>query len=181
MKRFFVILLVLMLVGSAYADGPRYRFKSRRALQSLWRNEMSENAKNVRIGQGRKLSAKELQGENADKEKSSVYGVVVADPFSDSPTVGRGLFSTSGGFSSDPRTGTAGQIGGNGGKTTGGGGRPLIDLPEIDPPFDPTTGGTVDPNPGQPYAPPRSPVGDGLPCLLIFSAMLIAIKKRLSK
>jgi len=180
MKRFFVILIMLMLVGATYADGPRYRFKSRRALQSLWRNEMAENAKDVRTGKGRKLSVRELQGESSEEENNKrAYGVVVADPFSDAPSSGKGLFSTTGTKGAI----APGTIGGNGGTTTGGGGgRPFIDLPDLpgdDP--DPTAGGSVGSGGQGGYAPPKTPVGDGLCCMIILSAMLIAIKKRLSK
>ena len=45
MKRLFLILFLLLFLGTMYADGPRYRFKSRRALQNLWRKEMKENPK----------------------------------------------------------------------------------------------------------------------------------------
>lgn len=173
MKRLLFILFMLLIFVSAHAEGPRYRFKSRRALQTLWRKEQIENSNN--ISNGRKLSVKELQGENAENnnERSVTYGVVVADPFSKSP-MGGGMMK-----SSKPGGGVPVRGGGN----TGGGIHPFDNpnLPSYPEPDDPFSGGTIDPNPGAGgYAPPKSPVGDGFHILLLFAAFVV-IKKGLSK
>ena len=173
MKRFLFILFMLLLFVSAHAEGPRYRFKSRRALQTLWHNQQIENSNN--ISNGRKLSVKELQGENAENnnERSATYGVVVSDPFSKSPMGGSILKNPN----------PAGGVPVRGGGNTGGGAHHFDNpnLPSWPQPEDPFSGGNIDPNQGaKPYAPPKSPIGDGFHILLLLAAF-VAIKKGLSK
>lgn len=177
MKRIFLISILLFFLGTVYADGPRYRFKSRRALQSLWRKEAMENPMSSdRNSRSRQLSSRELRGEDTEEltDGSHAYGVVVSsNPFeNNNVTSSVDPFYTSGGGS------------------RGKGDVPFIpahtdDGPHIVTTDDPTgfiTGGGTASNPsGQGYiAPPKPPVGEGLHILLILSAALIAIKKRLS-
>lgn len=179
MKRLFLILFLLLFLGTMYADGPRYRFKSRRALQNLWRKEMKENPKGYYgNGKSRDLSSREQLGEgNEGRADKFQYGIVVADPFSNSKLGDRNDDDSDNGF----YTG----VGKIDGKITDGG--------EIfHPGKDPTKPNPDDPNPlitgktgsgeGQLYGEtPYPPVGDGLHILLILSAALVVIKKRLSK
>lgn len=177
MKRLFLISLLLLFVGTMYADGPRYRFKSRRALQSLWRKEMKENPKGYYgNGKSRNLSSREQYGERyegrADRYR---YGIVVADPFSN-------LELGNTGDENDDDNGFYTKTGKIDGKITDGGGSGF--KPYIKPGTDtnPFIQGQIDPNTGQDrYEPPKHPVGDGLHILLILSAALIVIKKRLLK
>lgn len=183
MKRLFYIVVLLFLIGTVYAQGPRYRFKSRRALQSLWRKEMMENPQNFNYsGKGRKLNERERLGEGKDdKAGKSRYGVVVADPFSN---VKLGRIDKGYGDEEEDEEGGNGIFNGYSAITKKPGGK-TDDGPHITPwipgvPDNPYIGGSVGEN-GQPYvAPPKLPVGDGLPVLLILTATLIAIKKRLS-
>lgn len=187
MKRFFLISIMLLLIGAVYADGPRYRFKSRRALQSLWRREMLENPRDSRFNsRDRKLRPRELQGEGGDKMKhgSGAYGVIVDNPFENGDLqYGDGSRSESGsksplfgsplhGIDIPPYPGT-----------TDDGPHIVIGKKDPDEPYNPFVGGTTTGGKGKedPYAPPVMPIGDGIPVLLIFMATLIAIKKRLSK
>lgn len=178
MKRFFLISIMLLLIGAVYADGPRFRFKSRRALQTLWRNEMKENP-NASGSAYRKMSARELQGENADEMKKAerVYGVAAANPFEETmgAVVGDGEGTGSGsGFGGNTGSGLPGAFDPN--KTDNG--EHLIGKPGTGGPY---IGGSTTSGQGQGYcATPYPPVGDGIHILLIFTAALIAIKKRLS-
>lgn len=167
MKRLFLITSLLLLLGTAYADGPRYRFKSRRALQNLWQNnEISENHSFYKSHSARDLNANERNGLGIKSQNDRLtYGVVVENPFT-GYKLGRGDNDReSSTFPFDKRT--------DGGEHL----KPGIQLDTINPHI----GGNVDDPSGQGYiAPPYPPVGDGLPILLILSATLIAIKKRLS-
>ena len=173
MKRFSLILLMLVLVGMVYADGPRYRFRSRRALQSLWRKEQQENKSRSKSMYGRSMTPEELQGEgNMERDDSHSYGVVATNPFSNGEKDSKNPFST-GSSSSGLSAGISS------GKTTDGGLHIIGDLPDISDQDNPFIGGTVDPDSGQGEgAPPVYPVGDGIPVMILLTAAFIAIKKR---
>ena len=180
MKRLFLISFLLLFLGTMYADGPRYRFKSRRALQNLWRKEMKENPKGYYgNGKSRDLSSREQLGEGDDERADRYqYGIVVADPFSDLKLGNENDDDSDNGFYAK-----AGKINGKITDRGGNGLKPYI-KPGTGPitPNNPFIGGKVNPKKGQDrYEPPKSPVGDGLHILLILSAALIVIKKRLSK
>lgn len=181
MKRLFLILFLLLFLGMAYADGPRYRFKSRRALQSLWRKEMKENPKGYYgNGRSRNLNQREQFGEGLDEKADKFqYGVVVSDPFSD-VKLGDGNDENDGednGFYAS-KVVRGGKIvdGGSGGL------RPYIP-PGVDPtPPNPFVTGQTGSGQGKGFGEtPNPPVGDGLHIMIILSAALVVIKKRLSK
>lgn len=175
MKRIFLISFLLLFIGTMYADGPRYRFKSRRALQSLWRKEMRENPKGY-YGKSRNLSSREQSGEGVDgKADKFQYGIVVADPFS-----GTKLGDMDDGNDDDRDNGFYVNPGEIGKVTDNGGLRPAKD-PTKDNPNPYIQGQTGSGEGWGKYEPPGPPVGDGLHILLILSAALVAIKKRLSK
>lgn len=175
MKRIFLISILLFFLGTVYADGPRYRFKSRRALQSLWRKETVEKrGMDGYDSNRRKLDAREQNGEGYNDKENFRYGIVVENPFSNNmlENSDRENGDFDGGNYPFSANKTRGKM------VTDGGFHPLYPL--IDP-GNPFIGGKTDPKTGQGEgAPPKPPVGEGLHILLILSAALIAIKKRLS-
>lgn len=185
MKRFFVISILLLMLGTVYADGPRYRFKSRRALQSLWRKEMMENPQKYNTkGKTRQLNPGERMGEGLyGRENDLRYGVVVSNPFATTNFDKIVITDDDEDDDEEENGGTSRRskidkkVVKKGGTTDDNIFKPYVPPGSTVNPF---VTGQVDTKSGQGYLEPPVPVGDGLPILLLLTASLIAIKKRLS-